>query len=252
MTAGAPCIAWISEDDPPNAFPQVEQAFSEPDGLLAAGGDLSVDRLLYAYLHGIFPWYDEHQPILWWSPDPRCVLQPNEFKLARRTRRSLKNSGLEISFDGAFDGVIEACAARRPGQAQSGTWITRDMKEAFKQLHRDGSAHSVDVWRGGVLVGGMYGLSIGGVFFGESMFSRESNASKAAMLALCSEMAERQFELLDCQVISPHLISLGAKPIPRREFTTVLGNACKSAAQFDVPAGIRRPIADYLTSSGTE
>ena len=244
MTGRAPGIAWISRDDPPDAFPPVDQAFREPDGLLAAGGDLSAARLLYAYRHGIFPWYDDGQPILWWSPDPRCVLVPQEFHLARRLRRSLRSSGLEVSFNSAFDEVIEACAAHREGQ--SGTWITEDMKKAFKAVHRDGFAHSVDVWRGGVLVGGLYGLSIGKVFFGESMFSRESNASKVAMLALCRELAERDFELLDCQVDSPHLSSLGAKLSPRSEFARILANACKSGACLELPTGVRRPIGDYL------
>ena len=244
MTGRAPGITWIGRDDPPDAFPSVDQAFREPDGLLAAGGDLSAARLLYAYRHGIFPWYDDGQPILWWSPDPRCVLVPQEFHLARRLRRSLRSSGLEVSFNSAFDEVIEACAAHREGQ--SGTWITEDMKKAFKAMHRDGFAHSVDVWRGGELVGGLYGLSIGRVFFGESMFSRKSNASKVAMLALCGELAERHFELLDCQVDSPHLSSLGAKLIPRSEFARILANACKSGACLELPTGVRRPIGDYL------
>ena len=244
MTGRAPRIAWISRDDSPDAFPPVDQAFTEPDGLLAAGGDLSADRLLYAYRHGIFPWYDDGQPILWWSPDPRCVLVPQEFHLARRLRRALRSSGFEVSFNSAFDEVIEACSEHREGQ--SGTWITAGMKKAFKAMHRDGFAHSVDVWRGGVLIGGLYGLSIGRVFFGESMFSRESNASKAAMLALCGELAERQFELLDCQVDSPHLSSLGAKLIPRPEFARILGNVCKSDTCLELPSGVRRPITDYL------
>ena len=244
MTGRAPRIAWISRDDSPDAFPPVDQAFTEPDGLLAAGGDLSADRLLYAYRHGIFPWYDDGQPILWWSPDPRCVLVPQEFHLARRLRRALRSSGFEVSFNSAFDEVIEACSEHREGQ--SGTWITAGMKKAFKAMHRDGFAHSVDVWRGGVLIGGLYGLSIGSVFFGESMFSRESNASKAAMLVLCGELAERQFELLDCQVDSPHLSSLGAKLIPRPDFARILGNACKSGTCLELPSGVRRPITDYL------
>jgi leucyl/phenylalanyl-tRNA--protein transferase len=244
MTGRAPGIAWISRDDPPDAFPPVNRAFREPDGLLAAGGDLSAARLLYAYRHGIFPWYDDGQPILWWSPDPRCVLVPQEFHLARRLRRSLRSSGLEVSFNSAFDEVIEACAAHREGQ--SGTWITEDMKKAFKAMHRDGFAHSVDIWRGGELVGGLYGLSIGSVFFGESMFSRESNASKAGMLALCGELAQRHFELLDCQVDSPHLSSLGAKLIPRSEFARILAKSCKSGGCLELPTGVRRPISDYL------
>lgn len=244
MTGHAPRIAWISRDDPPDAFPPLDHAFSEPDGLLAAGGDLSADRLLYAYRHGIFPWYDEGQPILWWSPDPRCVLVPSEFHLARRLRRTFGSAGIEVSFNEAFDEVIEACATYREGQ--SGTWITTDMKKAYHALHMDGFAHSVDVWRGGELIGGLYGLSIGRVFFGESMFSRQANASKAAMLALCRELAVRQFEILDCQVDSPHLLSLGARLIPRSEFAAILENACDCGSRLDIPTGIRRPIAEYL------
>ena len=227
----APRIPWIDRDDPPEAFPPLEQAFAEPDGLLAAGGDLSIDRLLCAYRQGIFPWYDEGQPILWWSPDPRCVLAPDEFHLARRLRRSLKSSGFEISFNLAFDDVIEACAAQRAGQR--GTWITTDMKSAFKALHRDGFAHSVDVWRGDDLVGGLYGMSIGRVFFGESMFSREDNASKAAMVALCYLLTTHDFKLLDCQVESPHLRSLGATLMPRSQFSAVLKEFCRESLTFD-------------------
>jgi leucyl/phenylalanyl-tRNA--protein transferase len=244
MTGRAPRIAWISPGDPPDAFPAVEQAFDEPDGLLAAGGNLSVDRLLYAYRHGIFPWYDEGQPILWWSPDPRCVLLPAEFHVAKRLRRSLKSSGIEVSFNRAFNKVIEACAEHRDGQA--GTWITADMKKAYQALHEGGFAHSVEIWQGDSLVGGLYGLAIGRVFFGESMFSRENNASKAAMLALCQELALRDFELLDCQVASPHLASLGARLIRRSDFTKRLESACKSGALLELASGIKRPITEYL------
>lgn len=244
MTGRAPRISWISKDDPPDAFPPVDQAFDEPNGLLAAGGDLSANRLLYAYRHGIFPWYDEGQPILWWSPDPRCILRSNEFHVARRLRRALKSSGMTVSFNTAFNEVIESCSEHRGGQA--GTWITADMKRAYQDLHRDGFAHSVDIWQGDLLVGGLYGLGIGRVFFGESMFSRENNASKAAMLALCNELLIQDVGLIDCQVVSPHLMSLGASLIDRSEFAERLERECEPGNRIKLPSDLKRPITDYL------
>jgi len=244
MTGRAPSIAWIAQDDPPDAFPPLERAFTEPDGLLAAGGDLTMDRLLYAYCHGIFPWYSEGQPVLWWSPNPRCVLIPEEFHLARRSRRALRCSNFEVSFNSAFDEVIEACAARRDGQES--TWITEDITKAFSALHGEGFAHSVEICRDGTLVGGLYGLSIGRIFFGESMFSRQDNASKAAMLALCEELKVRNFALLDCQVVSPHLSSLGAKTMTRSDFAALLDDACVSGARLELPDGSSRPVTAYL------
>ena len=241
----SPSITWISSDDPPDAFPDIESAFDVPDGLLAAGGDLSPERLLYAYRHGIFPWYDDGQPILWWSPDPRCVLRPHEFHVSRRLRRWFGQCSFEISFNRSFSDVIAACARDRVGQ--HGTWITEDMKEAYSRLHRDGWAHSIEVWQDSGLVGGLYGLAIGQAFFGESMFSTESNASKAAMFALCRQLLINDFLLLDCQVESPHLISLGAKLIPRRKFAAELQRACSSASRFqDWPAG-RVQVLEFLT-----
>ena len=240
----SPNITWISSDDPPEAFPEIESAFDIPDGLLAAGGDLSPERLLYAYRHGIFPWYDSGQPILWWSPDPRCVLRPHEFHLSKRLRRSLSRSKLEVSFNQAFSAVIAACAEDRIGQ--QGTWITDDMADAYSRLHQQGWAHSIEIWQENRLAGGLYGLAIGRAFFGESMFSRQTNASKAAMLALCQQMVLNDFEILDCQVESPHLVSLGASLMPRNKFAAVLRQACKSNAQFfDWPAG-RRQMLDFL------
>ena len=240
----SPNITWISSDDPPEAFPEIESAFDIPDGLLAAGGDLSPERLLYAYRHGIFPWYDSGQPILWWSPDPRCVLRPHEFHASKRLRRSLSRSKLEVSFNQAFSAVIAACAEDRIGQ--QGTWITDDMADAYSRLHQQGWAHSIEIWQENRLAGGLYGLAIGRAFFGESMFSRQTNASKAAMLALCQQMVLNDFEILDCQVESPHLVSLGASLMPRNKFAAVLRQACKSNAQFfDWPAG-RRQMLDFL------
>ena len=240
----SPNITWISSDDPPEAFPEIESAFDIPDGLLAAGGDLSPERLLYAYQHGIFPWYDSGQPILWWSPDPRCVLRPHEFHASKRLRRSLSRSKLEVSFNQAFSAVIAACAEDRSGQ--QGTWITDDMADAYSRLHQQGWAHSIEIWQENRLVGGLYGLAIGRAFFGESMFSRQTNASKAAMLALCQQMVLNDFEILDCQVESPHLVSLGASLMPRNKFAAVLRRACNTNSQYlDWPVG-RRQMLDFL------
>jgi leucyl/phenylalanyl-tRNA--protein transferase len=238
----APRIAWISRDDPPDAFPDVSTALTVPDGLLAAGGDLKPDRLLFAYRHGVFPWFDSGQPILWWSPDPRCVLAPDAFHVARRLRRTASNSDLLLSFNKAFSDVIESCAADRVGQ--HGTWITEEMIDAYSSLHNQGWAHSVEVWCDDELVGGLYGLAIGKVFFGESMFSEESDASKIAMWALCVYLTRRQFEILDCQVVSPHLTSLGASLMPRAEFAALLDRACDPATQFADWPGRRLPVAD--------
>lgn len=226
----SPRITWISSEDPAETFPDISSAFVTPDGLLAAGGDLSEKRLLYAYRHGIFPWFDEGQPILWWSPDPRCVMRPDDFHVSRRLRRYLRQSGFEISFNAAFSEVIEKCAEDRDGQ--QGTWITAEMADAYSSLHRRGWAHSVEVWSEGVLSGGLYGLAIGKVFFGESMFSRQSNASKAAMLALCRLLEQAGFAILDCQLESPHLLSLGARLMPRVEFAAMLAKACEPQSQL--------------------
>lgn len=240
----SPRITWISSADPPEAFPDVGSAFDTPDGLLAAGGDLSEKRLLYAYRHGIFPWFDDGQPILWWSPDPRCIIRPDEFHLSRRLSRYLRQSNFEVSFNTAFDTVIAKCAEDRDGQ--QGTWITAEMLDAYSQLHQNGWAHSVEVWSDGVLSGGLYGLAIGKAFFGESMFSRHNNASKAAMLALCQLLEQAGFAVLDCQVESPHLMTLGATTMPRVDFATMLAEACESQSQLlTLPSG-RLRISDFI------
>jgi leucyl/phenylalanyl-tRNA--protein transferase len=229
-------ITWLTSDDPPHAFPDVDLACPEVDGLLAAGGDLSQERLLYAYQHGIFPWYEDGQPILWHSPDPRCVLLPHKFHIAKRLRRWLRQAPFEVSFNEAFEQVVQGCAGQRMGQ--QGTWITRDMSDAYGALHRDGWAHSVEVWNGPALIGGLYGIAIGRAFFGESMFSRESNASKTAMLALVHELMAHDFLLFDCQVVSPHLLTLGAEVMPRHEFSALLKCACAELVPFNVwPTG---------------
>ena len=204
-------------------FPPVERAAKV--GLLAVGGDLSPERLLAAYREGIFPWYSEGEPLLWWSPDPRFVLFPGELRVSRSMRQLLRKGTLRFTFDRAFRDVITACRAPRPGQ--DGTWITKEMQEAYLTLHNLGYAHSVEVWRDGTLVGGLYGVSLGHTFFGESMFSARANASKAALVALVSRLQELNFDLIDCQVETPHLASLGARLIPRREFSVLLKDSLR-------------------------
>lgn len=207
-------LAWLAPGDP---FPPTSQALDDPAGLLAAGADLSANTLLRAYRCGIFPWYSDGQPILWWSPEPRLVLFPERFHASRRLLRSLRQPHWQFSLNSAFDRVIEACADT-PRRGQGGTWITDQMHDAYCQLHRLGHAHSLEVWHDSELVGGIYGVRIGRAFFGESMFSHARDASKAAMAMLCRIHGTLQMDLLDCQVESAHLLSLGAEILPRREF----------------------------------
>jgi leucyl/phenylalanyl-tRNA--protein transferase len=190
------------------------------NGILAVGGDLSLERILEAYRQGIFPWYADREPIIWWSPDPRFVLFPLEIRVSRSMKQILRQGRFTITFDQDFRAVITSCQKPRPGQ--DGTWITQDMKEAYISLHERGYAHSVEAWQGGMLAGGLYGVSLGRCFFGESMFSRVSNASKAAFITLTEELLHRRFGLIDCQIRSPHLASLGAREIPREQFTGLL------------------------------
>jgi leucyl/phenylalanyl-tRNA---protein transferase len=213
-------IVWLSERDSPDTFPPVDRALREPDGLLAAGGDLSPARLLSAYSHGIFPWYSRGQPILWWCPDPRAVLIPAEFRVARSLAKSIRNKGFSTSADRAFREVIRLCGSSelRPG----GTWLSPEMRAAYTKLHRLGHAHSIETWRDGRLVGGLYGVALGRVFFGESMFSMERDASKVALKYLCDQLQARGFHMIDCQMATPHLMSLGAKLLPRPQFIQLL------------------------------
>jgi leucyl/phenylalanyl-tRNA--protein transferase len=240
----SPQITWISSDDPPEAFPDINAAFDVPDGLLAAGGDLSEARLVYAYRHGIFPWFNDGQPILWWSPDPRCVIVPDRLHVSRRLRRALLRSEFEVRFNGAFDDVVTGCAGDRPGQ--DGTWITPGMHAAYRKMHARGWAHSIEILRDDRLVGGLYGLAIDRVFFGESMFSAETNASKAALVALCAHLTANEFALLDCQVESPHLMSLGAELLPRHRFGGVLNAQCANSLSFDGWPTEPQPITALL------
>ncbi len=206
-------------------FPPVDQATEE--GLLAIGGDLSPERLLQAYRLGIFPWYSEGQPILWWSPDPRAVLYLGELKVSRSLARTLRKGVYTITYDLAFGNVIRSCAAPRTTDATGGTWITNDMIRAYIHLHELGYAHSVETWRNGKLAGGLYGLALGRGFFGESMFSRSSDASKVALVGLVHHLRRYCFDFVDCQLPSPHIISLGAEAVPRARFLTELQNTLK-------------------------
>jgi leucyl/phenylalanyl-tRNA--protein transferase len=199
--------------------------YANPDGLLAIGGDLCESRLILAYRMGIFPWYSEGEPLLWWSPDPRLVLLPADFHISRSLKRVIEKGVFELTFDTAFKEVVSGCAARRAGS--SGTWIVPEMENAYRKLHDNGIAHSVEAWQNGTLAGGLYGVSLGGCFFGESMFSRVSNASKAALWALVEFLKNRNFDLVDCQVTSEHLVRLGAKEIPRTRFLTDLENSMR-------------------------
>jgi leucyl/phenylalanyl-tRNA--protein transferase len=220
-------IPFLRLGDPPDAFPPLEQALRDPDGLLCAGGDLSAARLIEAYRRGIFPWYSEGQPILWWSPDPRAVLFPAEFRVSRSLGKTLRNRGFETSVNRAFTEVIAGCGDShlRP----EGTWISPEMQSAYLALHRLGFAHSVETWLDGRLVGGLYGVGLGQVFFGESMFSVERDASKAALKRLVDEAVARGVELIDCQVTSPHLESMGARCVPRANFRALLSRAIPAA-----------------------
>ena len=229
--ATAPSLPWLQADEP---FPPVEQTWgpNDPiDGLLAAGADLSVPRLISAYSQGIFPWYSKGQPILWWSPNPRMVLAPSAFKchpsLRKTIRTGLKNGRLKVTFDQAFDTVIEHCAhVHRPGQG--GTWIVRDMVKAYQALHRAGVAHSVEVWVDDQLAGGLYGVHLGRMLFGESMFSLQTNASKIALAALVAYARHHDIALIDCQQNTQHLASLGACEIPRHAFLSTVTSAIQA------------------------
>ena len=206
-------IAFLKADSP---FPPVEQAMHTPNGLLAAGGDLTPARLLDAYRHGIFPWFSADDPILWWSPDPRMVLFPVEFRISHSLRKTLRKGVFKVRTDTAFEQVMRQCAAPRPGQ--DGTWIHEGMIAAYVSLHRMGYAHSVEAWQDGELAGGLYGIAIGRMYYGESMFSLRSNASKVALAHLTAQLLRWNFGMIDCQMNTTHLATLGAREIPRKEF----------------------------------
>lgn len=213
-----PSIPWLSENS--LQFPEIDSALDDPNGLLAVGGDLSPARLLEAYRQGIFPWYEDPQPILWWSPQPRAVLFPDKVYVNRTLRKQLKRERFRITADQCFGEVLDACAELSP--KRPGTWITTKMRKAYKQLHELGWAHSIEVWQQGELVGGLYGLALGRMFFGESMFSHRSNGSKLALLGLCKQLQRWGFELIDCQVGNDYLYSMGAEDLARADFKSML------------------------------
>jgi leucyl/phenylalanyl-tRNA--protein transferase len=212
-------IPWLTEND---RFPPVERALKDPNGLLAAGADLSLPRLVEAYQNGIFPWYSDDQPLLWWSPDPRMVLFPDELRISRSLRKRLARRDYEVRLDTAFDVVIEACSAPRTGQ--QGTWITPDVAEAYSDLARAGFAHSVETWIDGELAGGLYGVALGRMFYGESMFTRVPDASKLALAHLVRQLGRWEFGMIDCQMKTAHLARFGAREIPRADFIRKLAN----------------------------
>ncbi len=213
-------ISWLHPDDPPDRFPPVSQALDDPPGLLAAGGDLTPERLQAAYRQGIFPWYSSGEPVLWWTPDPREVLFPAEMHRSRSLQRCIRRGEFQVTENQDFRAVIAACAEARGPKA--GTWITGEMQAAYCELHRLGVASSIEVWQDGVLAGGMYGVRSGRVFCGESMFSHRDNASKVALAWLAQHSAARGIALIDCQMPSAHLRSLGSRPLPRHEFLRFL------------------------------
>lgn len=227
-------LPWLDPEQP--AFPSPESALRDPNGLLAAGGDLTPEWLTLAYRHGIFPWFEEDQPILWWSPDPRLVLFPEQLHLSRSMRKLIRKNPYVLTLDEDFSAVVAACAAPRAGA--EGTWITQRMARAYAELHAQGVAHSVEVWHQERLVGGLYGVALGKIFFGESMFSRENDTSKLALAWLVAQLRVWGFALIDCQVSSAHLHSLGATEIPRDRFSDYLDRYATVAStpgswQFD-------------------
>jgi len=220
-----PVLGFHTQD-----FPPIEHALDDPSGLLAAGGDLSPKRLVDAYRKGIFPWFDKDQPILWWSPSPRAVLFPQQLHISRSLHKALRQGNYTVTLDSDFEEVIRACA--EPRSYSDGTWITEDMIEAYIRLHELGYAHSVEVRANGLLVGGVYGIALGKVFFGESMFSRQTNASKIAFVHLVKQLQAWGFRLIDCQVENPHLVSLGSTNIDRSEFKSILESQIPTLEQL--------------------
>ncbi|QHS09449.1 leucyl/phenylalanyl-tRNA--protein transferase [Sinimarinibacterium sp. NLF-5-8] len=231
-------LHWLDPLTPDQPFPAVHLAMREPNGLLAIGGDLSVSRLIRAYRQGIFPWYNPDEPILWWCPDPRAVLPPTQLRVSRSLRKAIQRADYAVTLDRAFSQVLDACA--QPRRGSRGTWLGQPMQQAYAQFHQSGHAHSIEVWRQAKLIGGLYGVVSGRVFFGESMFSQATDASKIALYWLCQELIERQFALIDCQIASDHLASLGARQCSRVEFLQQLASTFASPCepgrwQFQIP-----------------
>ena len=221
-------LHWLDPRKPDQPFPPVDTAMDEPNGLLAIGGDLCVERIVRAYSRGVFPWYNPDEPILWWSPDPRTVFDlTDDWAPSRRLARTVAKRDYAMTLDLAFDAVVESCA--RPRDGQRGTWLGREMRQAYSALGTAGIGHSVEVWRDGELIGGLYGLALGKVFFGESMFSAQRDASKIALVWLRKQLRSWGFTLMDCQVGSPHLYTLGAVDWPRRQFISALNDGVGQA-----------------------
>lgn len=225
-------LNWLDPRDPHQPFPPPHLAMRDPNGLLAIGGDLSPERLVHAYSQGIFPWFNPDEPILWWSPDPRAVLVPTDFHASRSLAKRLRQGHFAVTLDHAFRRVLKQCAGTRANS--HGTWLSRAMQDAYAALHERGLAHSVEVWIRGELVGGLYGVALGRVFFGESMFSHAPDTSKIALATLARQLAAWQFTLIDCQIASAHLASLGARTIPRRSFLAQLREALKDGARTGI------------------
>ena len=221
-------LTVLDPKNPEQDFPQPSKALREPDGLLAVGGCLSINRLLNAYRHGIFPWYNPGEPILWWSPNPRLVLFPNKLIVSRSLSKTLRKNSFSVTFDQAFSAVIAACAESRKEGA--GTWITADINQAYNELHRLGIAHSAEAWLNGNLVGGLYGVAMGRVFFGESMFHTRTDASKVAFVRLVEQLKAWDYQLIDCQVHTNHLTNFGAEEINRSYFVQLLDQYCDTPA----------------------
>lgn len=224
-------VKWLTRESPD--FPPLQQALREPNGLLAIGGDLSAARLISAYRHGCFPWYQAGQPLLWWSPDPRTVLFPPDLHVSRSLAKTLRKTPLRVTYDQAFERVILACAG--PRRDADGTWITAEMRQAYQQLYTQGWAHSVEVWDGDQLVGGLYGIAMGKLFFGESMFSHVDNASKIGFVTLVRDLAAWGFVMIDCQMQTAHLQSLGASSLSRERFSEYLAKYLDQASMAAWP-----------------
>lgn len=234
-------LHWLDPRDPHQPFPPAHRAMRDPNGLLAIGGDLTVPRLIRAYSNGVFPWFNPNEPILWWCPDPRAVLLPTEFHVSHSLAKRIRKGDFAVTLDHAFEEVLEGCSSARGGR--SDTWLGAEMKRAYLELHALGFSHSVELWQDGALVGGLYGVALGGAFFGESMFSRASDASKLALHYLCQQLAAWRFSLVDCQIASSHLGRLGAHEISRERFLVelrrVVGFAGRTGAwrfEIGVPA----------------
>ncbi len=224
-------IPWLSHNN--YEFPDPSSALDDPDGLLAIGGDLSPERILAAYYRGIFPWFNPGDPILWWSPSPRTVVYPEQLHISKSLRKTLRQGIYRVTFDNCFRAVMTACAA--PRAYAEGTWISEDIIAGYCALHERGFAHSVEVWCDDELVGGLYGMALGQIFFGESMFSRADNASKVGFAHLVRQLREWNFQLIDCQVANDHLFSLGAVEIPREEFQGMLVNFVHKPDVYSLP-----------------